>query len=155
MSEEKQDERMFSIQRVYTKDVSFESPNSPQVFLEDTQPEIKLNLGSTINQLGENNYEVVLAVHVESKHEDKTLFLVEVQQAGIFLIKNFSQKEMGPLLNIGVPNILFPYAREAVTDLVTRGSMPQLIIQPVNFEAMYAQQIASQQQATKEETTKH
>lgn len=151
MPEENKDERLFAIQRVYTKDISFESPNSPQVFLENIQPEIQLNLGSNINRLNDTNLEVVLTVNVEGKHEDKTVFLVEVQQAGIFLVNGFAQEEMGPLLNIGVPNILFPYAREAISDLIARGSLPQLILQPVNFEAMYAQQLASQENAQTEE----
>lgn len=152
MPEQNTDERTFAIQRIYTKDISFESPNSPHIFLDNIQPEVQLNLGSTINQLNEQNFEVVLTVNVEGKHEDKTVFLVEVHQAGIFLINGFSQEEMKPLLNIGVPNILFPYAREVVSDLVVRGGLPQLILQPVNFEALYAQQQASQEQGAQVET---
>lgn len=141
---ENAEQRQFSIQRIYTKDISFESPNSPQVFIGEWKPELNVNLQSVINQLGNDNMEVVLTVTVEAKDGDKTSFMAEVQQAGIFMVKGFSDEEMGPLLGIGAPNALFPYAREVISDLVTRGSFPQFVLQPVNFEAMYAQQMAQQ-----------
>lgn len=142
---ENPDQRQFSIQRIYTKDISFESPNSPQVFIGEWKPELNVNLQSVINQLGNDNVEVVLTVSVEAKDGEKTSFMAEVQQAGIFMVKGFKDEEMGPLLGIGAPNALFPYAREVISDLVTRGSFPQFVLQPVNFEAMYAQQMAQQQ----------
>ena len=144
MTEQTQDERQFAIQRIYTKDISFESPNAPQVFLGEWKPELNVNLQSQINDLGNDNMEVVLTVSVEAKDGEKTSFMAEVQQAGIFMVKGFKDEEKGPLLGIGAPNALFPYAREAISDLVTRGSFPQFVLQPVNFEAMYAQQLAQQ-----------
>ena len=95
---------------------------------------------------------MVLTINVEAKQGDSTAFLVEAQQGAIFLVKGFSDEEMGPLLGIGAPNALFPYARELVSDLVTRSSFPQLVLQPVNFEAMYAQQVAAQKEQGEAET---
>jgi len=153
MSEQAAQERQFAIQRIYTKDLSFESPNAPAVFMGEWKPEINVGLQTEINHLGNDSIEVVLTVNVEAKHGDNTAFLVEVQQAGIFLAKGFSEQELSPLLGIGAPNALFPYAREVVSDLVTRGSFPQFMLQPVNFEAMFAQQVAAQQQAAQTEET--
>lgn len=147
MSEQATEQRQFVIQRIFTKDVSFESPNAPHVFIGEWKPQISVNLQTNINQLGNDTAEVVLTIHVEAKQDDKTSFLVEVQQAGVFLAKGFTEQELGPVLGIGAPNALFPYAREAITDLVTRGSFPQFVLQPVNFEALYAQQQAEQQQS--------
>ncbi len=152
MPETTKNERSFAIQRLYTKDVSFESPHSPQIFLEDTQPEIQVNLNNTANPMDENHHEAVLTLQVEGRHQEKTLFLIEVHQAGIFLVSGFQKEEMPPLFNIGIPNILFPYARETVSDLAMRGGLPQLILQPINFEAMYAQKMASAGQSTTTES---
>jgi preprotein translocase subunit SecB len=137
--------RQFAIQRIYTKDVSFETPNAPQVFTTEWKPNINVQLNTSVQDLGENHYELVLNVTVTAKQGDKTGFLAEVQQAGIFLISGVPDAEMGPMLGIFCPNILFPYAREAVSDLVNRGSFPQLNLAPVNFEALYAQQVQQQQ----------
>jgi preprotein translocase subunit SecB len=139
VSEEQQ--RQFVVQRIYTKDLSFEAPNSPRIFQDQWKPEIKVGLGSDINKLADDAYELVLKVSVEAKHEDKTVFLVEVQQAGLFSIQGFEQQEIDALLGVAAPNILFPYAREIVSDLVTRGSFPQFVLQPVNFEGLYSQQL--------------
>ena len=151
--------RQFIIQRIYTKDLSFESPLSPQVFIGDWKPEINVGIQSQINQLGSDNVEVVLTINVEAKQEENTAFMAEVQQAAIFMVKDFSDEEMGPLLGIGAPNALFPYAREVITDLISRGSFPQFVLQPVNFEAMYAQQrqarAAQAQQPAGETDTAH
>ena len=142
MSDEQKADRQFAIQRIYTKDISFESPNAPQVFISEWEPKINVDLSTEIQALSEDTIQVVLTVNVVAKHEDKTAFLVEVQQAGIFLAKGFSEEELGPLMGIGAPNTLYPYAREVVSDLITRGSFPQFTLQPVNFEQMYAQQMA-------------
>jgi preprotein translocase subunit SecB len=147
MSDEQQTDRQFAIQRIYTKDISFESPNAPQVFISEWEPKINVDLSTEIQALSEDTIQVVLTVNVVAKHEDKTAFLVEVQQAGIFLAKGFSEEELGPLMGIGAPNALYPYAREVVSDLITRGSFPQFTLQPVNFEQMYAQQMASQKKS--------
>ena len=145
MSDEQQVDRQFAIQRIYTKDISFESPNAPQVFISEWEPKINVDLSTEIQALSQDTTQVVLTVNVVAKHEDKTAFLVEVQQAGIFLAKGFSEEELGPLMGIGAPNALYPYAREVVSDLITRGSFPQFTLQPVNFEQMYAQQTASKE----------
>jgi preprotein translocase subunit SecB len=142
--------RQFAIQRIYTKDVSFESPNAPEVFRQEWKPAHELNLGTRVNKLGEDTYEVVVTVTVTTKLADKTAALVEVHQAGIVTVTGFSDQELGPLLGAYCPNILFPYAREVVSDLVTKGSFPQLVLQPVNFDAIYAQR---QQQAAQQAKT--
>ena len=147
MSDEQQTDRQFAIQRIYTKDISFESPNAPQVFISEWEPKINVDLSTEIQALSEDTIQVVLTVNVVAKHEDKAAFLVEVQQAGIFLAKGFSEEELGPLMGIGAPNALYPYAREVVSDLITRGSFPQFTLQPVNFEQMYAQQMASKKES--------
>jgi preprotein translocase subunit SecB len=147
MSDEQQADRQFAIQRIYTKDISFESPNAPQVFISEWEPKINVDLSTEIQALSQDTIQVVLTVNVVAKHEEKTAFLVEVQQAGIFLAKGFSEEELGPLMGIGAPNALYPYAREVVSDLITRGSFPQFTLQPVNFEQMYAQQMASKNES--------
>jgi preprotein translocase subunit SecB len=147
MSDEQKADRQFAIQRIYTKDISFESPNAPQVFISEWEPKINVDLSTEIQALSQDTIQVVLTVNVVAKHEDKTAFLVEVQQAGIFLAKGFSEEELGPLMGIGAPNALYPYAREVVSDLITRGSFPQFTLQPVNFEQMYAQQMASKKES--------
>lgn len=148
--EQSSTERQFSVQRVYTKDVSFESPNAPDIFRGEWKPTHELNLNTKINQLAENIYEIVLSVTVSAKVEDKTAFIVEVHQAGIFTIGGFSEQELGPMLGAYCPTLLFPYAREVVSDLVVKGSFPQLVLQHVNFDALFAQH---QQQAMAEAQT--
>ena len=140
MSDEQQTQRQFLVQRIYTKDISFEAPHSPQIFQENWSPEIKVGLGSETKKIDDSNFELVLKVSVEAKQGDRTVFLVEVQQGGLFLIRGFSAEETDALMGVAAPNLLFPYAREVVSDLVTRGSFPQFVLQPVNFEAIYAQQ---------------
>lgn len=134
--------RRFSIQRIYTKDISFELPAAPDIFRQEWQPQIDLNLNVEVELLNEQQAEVVIVVQVEAKQTDQVIFLVEVQQAGIFAVTGFSQEELIPLLHIGAANSLFPYAREVVSDLVARGSLPPLVLQPVNFEALYQQRLA-------------
>jgi len=128
----------FAIQRVYTKDVSFETPNSPAIFQKDWKPEVQLDLDTRSNKLAENTYEVVLAVTVTVKVEDQTAFLAEVQQAGIFTIGNLPEAQLAHTIGSFCPTTLFPYARETVANLVNRGSFPQLNLAPVNFEALFA-----------------
>jgi preprotein translocase subunit SecB len=140
MSEEQQPERQFLVQRIYSKDVSFEAPNTPRMFQENWSPQINVGLGTDVNRIDGENIELVLKVSVEAKHADKTVFLVEVQQAALFLVKGFNEEETAALMGVAAPNVVFPYARELVSDLVTRGSFPQFVLQPVNFEAIYTQQ---------------
>jgi len=146
-------QRQFTLQRVYTRDVSFESPNAPEIFRGEWQPQNELNLNTKVNGLDESTYEVVLTVTITTKVADKTAFIVEVQQAGIFSLTGFPQPELGPMLGAYCPSILFPYAREVVSDLVTKGSFPQLVLQHVSFDALFAQQQAAKQQAKSDEGT--
>ena len=143
----------FDIQRIYVKDVSFEAPDTPEVFTQDWKPEVNLQLNSQGRPVGDKHYEVVLSITVTVKNGDKTAFLVEIQQAGIFQMEGFGQQELGGMLGSFCPNILFPYAREAISDLVTRGGFPQLLLAPVNFDALYAEHLRKQaEQAEQEET---
>ena len=147
MSEESNTvEKKFSIQKIYTKDVSFESPNSPKVFTGKWEPSINFNLGTHVLPLDDSMYEIALTVTITVKNDDLTAYLVEVNQAGIFLLGNFTDAEMGPMLGSFCPNILFPYAREAISDLATRGGFPQLLLAPVNFDALYSQHLQQAQQ---------
>jgi len=138
MSEQEQ-QRQFTIQRIYLKDVSFETPNSPEIFRTDGTPDTHLNLNTAVNHLDGDAYEVVLTLTLTTKVGDKTAYLVEVQQAGIFALAGFTDQEKAPMLGSYCPNTLFAYAREVITDLVTKGSFPQMILQPVNFDALFMQ----------------
>lgn len=144
--------REFGIQRIYTKDVSFEAPNSPAIFQQEWKPESSVNLNTGANKLAENTFEVTLTVTVTTKAGDKTVYLAEVKQSGIFSIKGFPDQEMGPLLGAYCPNLLFPYVRETISTLVTHGSFPQLLLQPVNFDLLYAQH---QQKAAEQNQPTH
>ncbi|MBE9568904.1 MAG: protein-export chaperone SecB [Proteobacteria bacterium] len=139
MSEEAQ---QFAIQKIYLKDVSFESPNSPQVFTDgDWQPQINVQINSSSQTVAEGIYEVVVEIMVTAKKDEKTAFLVEVKQAGIFAISGFSEENLGGMIGAFCPEALFPYAREAVSELVAKGGFPQLLLAPVNFNALYTQQL--------------
>ena len=132
-------EQQFTIQRIYIKDVSFEIPNAPNIFREEWRPENNLTINTTVNGLGQDNFEVVLSINLTSKAEEKTIFVVEVQQAGIFTLSGIPEQERTRLLGAYCPNVLFAYAREIITDLITKGSFPQVILQPVNFDALFMQ----------------
>jgi preprotein translocase subunit SecB len=147
MAEEQQvPEKQFSIQKIYTKDLSFETPSSPKIFTEKWEPTVDLNLSSQIQALESSLFEVALTITITVKSIDTIAYLVEVSQAGIFTLSGFTEEEMGPMLGSFCPNILFPYAREAVSDLVAKGGFPQLLLAPVNFDALYAQQLQYAQQ---------
>jgi len=146
------EQREFAIQKVYTKDISFETPNSPSIFREQWKPEVNMQLGNQAKSLGDGVHEIVLSVTVTAKLGDKTAYLCEVQQAGVFTIKHYNDQEMGAMVGAFCPNILFPYAREAISDLVTRGGFPQLLLAPVNFEALYHQHMQQAQQSAQTET---
>lgn len=135
-----------SIQRVYTKDLSFEAPNSPQIFREDWNPTVDIQLANKATKLGEDVHEAVLTVTVTVRFGEKTVYLAEVHQAGIFQISGFPEQFMSVMLATVCPNILFPFAREAICDLVVRGGFPQLLLAPVNFETLYAQEMQRQQE---------
>ncbi len=139
-----QAEPQFVIQKIYCKDVSFETPNSPQMFTEDWQPEMKMDLHTAVNPLAEGVFEVVLTVTITVKVKEKTAFLAEVEQAGIFNVTGFEKQQQDGMLGSYCPNILFPYVREVISELVNKGGFPQLVLQPVNFDAVYAQHLQQQ-----------
>jgi len=153
MSEENQ---QFAIQKIYLKDVSFESPNSPQAFTDgEWQPQINVQINSSNQAIADNTYEVVLDITITAKHEEKTAFLAEVKQAGIFTIAGFPQENIGGMVGAYCPETLFPFAREALSELVSKGGFPQLLLAPVNFNALYTQQMQQQSTAQSEEGTAH
>lgn len=139
----------FSIEKIYVKDASLEIPNAPQIFTDRTQPQVGVELSNFAQQIEENVFEVAIKVTVTSKIADKTVFLVEVTQAGIFQISNVPAESIEMIVGITCPNILFPYARESVSDLVVRGGFLPVLLNPINFEALFAQQ--KQQQAEQAE----
>ena len=142
---------VFAIEKLYVKDASLEVPNAPNIFLEREAPEIDVQLATQSAPVAEDVYETTLTATVTAKIGDKVMFLVEVAQSGIFRIAQIPAEQLNPVLGIGCPNIVFPYLREAVTDLTTRAGFPPVILNPVNFEAMYMQQ--QQEQANEAGTT--
>jgi len=130
----------FGIEKIYVKDASLEIPHAPQIFTDRTQPQVSIELGNFAQQIEENIFEVAIKVTVTSKIADKTVFLVEVTQAGIFQISNVPAENIELIVGITCPNILFPYAREAVSDLVVRAGFQPVLLNPINFEALFAQQ---------------
>ncbi|WP_097458884.1 protein-export chaperone SecB [Mangrovitalea sediminis] len=145
----------FALQRIYTKDISFESPSAPLVFQEQWQPQVNLDLNTSNERLNDTQFEVVLSLTVTAKVGEKTAFIVEVQQAGVFFISGFEGDQLGHMLGAYCPNILFPYARELIDSLVNRGSFPALMLSPVNFDAIYAQALQRQQEEAQSDSTAH
>jgi preprotein translocase subunit SecB len=137
---------VFQIEKLYVKDISLELPNAPQCFLEREAPQVEVQMNTTGNALGDGIFDVTLKCTVTAKIGDKTIYLIEAAQAGIFRMQNIPESEINPLLAIGCPTILFPYLREVISDSIVRGGFPPLILAPVNFEALYQQQ--AQQAAT-------
>ncbi len=133
-----------SLQKVYVKDASFEAPGAPQVFQEQGQPQVQLNLQQQVTSIGENVFEVVLSVTVTCKLGEKTAYLAEVQQAGIFGMAGFDASGRDAVLATYCPNVLFPYARQIVSDLIQSGGFPPFLLQPINFEGLYAEQMRRQ-----------
>lgn len=153
-SENKQ-QGQFSLQRIYVKDISFESPNSPQVFGQEWKPETKVQFNSSARRHSDNQYEVVLTLNVTVSLGEKVAFIAEIKQAGIFLIEA-PEAMLEPLLGAQCPAIIYPYARETVSDLVSRGTFPQLLLQPMNFEAIFAEaKRRRDEQQPAAETAKH
>ena len=140
MSEETQ-QPQFVIEKIYLKDLSLEIPNAPQVFLEREQPTVEIQLQTTGNPVSEGVYDVSLTITTTAKLKDKTMFLVEASQAGIFRIIGVPADEVEPILGIACPNILFPYVREAISSIVNKAGFPPVILSPVNFEALYQQRV--------------
>lgn len=145
MSDEQAPKNHFSIQKLYVKDVSFESPATPKVFsYEKWDPKIDLNLSNKHTEVGKDMYEVVLSITATVMHDDKTAFLIEIHQAGLFAIGGFNEQDRSYLLGSQCMNILLPYAREVISDMSTRGGFPPLILAPVNFDALYQQHLQAQ-----------
>lgn len=139
-----QNQPVFSIEKLYVKDISLEIPNAPQVFLEREAPQVDIQLHHDSKPIEEGVYQTLLTVTVTAKVKDKTLFLVEVGQAGIFVIRNIPPADLDPVLGIACPNILYPYVREVVSDVVSRAGFPPVVLTPVNFEALYQAQKQAQ-----------
>ena len=149
MAEEQTAEKRLSIGKIYLKDFSFESPQSPDVFRQgDWKPQTDLNLRSSHTAISETEHEIVLTITIQAKEGDKTFFLVELQQAGLFEIAGYEGEELSAILGSFCPNMLFPYARETVASLVQKGGFPEFVLQPINFDALYFQ--AKQQQAAEQ-----
>jgi preprotein translocase subunit SecB len=130
------------VSRIYVKDCSFESPRAPAVFFTPMSPEVKVNMRTASQKLDGDNMEVVLSLTVEAQSDNRALFLVEVHHAGVFTVRGFTEDEKAAILGSYCPSIIFPYAREVVSDLVMKGGMPSLLLQPVNFDAVYLQSLA-------------
>ncbi len=135
---------VFQIQRMYLKDLSLEQPNSPQILLEQVQPQVEINLGLAANPISEGIYEICVTATVTTKVGDKTLFLIEAKQAGIFEIRNIPQDQLQQIIGIACPQIVYPYLRAIVSDVCTRAGFPPVLLAEVNFQAMFE---AQQQQA--------
>ena len=148
-------EAQFMIQRIYVKDMSFETPNTPAVFQQQWEPELSLDLNTQNVELEKGVYEVVLTVTATVKNQKAVAFLVEVKQAGIFTIQGAPADQLDHLLGSFCPSILYPYAREVITSSVIHGSFPQLVLAPINFDALYMQQLEEKQKTQKEAETSH
>ena len=144
MADEQQNQPSFQIEKVYVKDLSLEIPNAPQVFLQQAQPQLEVQINTEGNQFAEGYFEVSVSATVTARTGERTLFLAEAVQAGIFSVRNVPAEELDALLGIGCPTVLFPYLREAISDLITRGGFPPVLLAPVSFEAIYLQRLQQQ-----------
>ena len=154
--EEQTAEKRLLIGKIYAKDFSFESPQVPEVFRQsDWKPQTELNIRSSHTAIQDSHHEIVLTITVEAKADDKTIFLIELQQAGLFEIDGYEGEELGAILGSFCPNILFPYARESIAALIQKGGFPEFIMQPINFDALYLQAKQQQAVAQAEEAKKH
>ena len=142
-------EKRLGIVKMYVKDFSFESPQAPGIFnMQEWNPQTNLNMRSSHTAINESLHEVVLTVTIDAKgqEDEKTLFLVELQQAGLFEISGYGEQEMGALIGSFCPNVLFPYARESIATIVQKGGFPEFVLQPINFDALYQQSLQQQSQ---------
>ena len=138
-------QRQLLLQKIYVKDLSFESPKAPMIFTTNVSPQTQLNVRSSSQEVAPDTQEVTLTITVEAKHDNSTLFLAEVAQSGIFVIQGYSAEEKSILIGSFCPNTLYPFARETIAELVTKGGFPQLLLQPLNFDAIYAQALQERQ----------
>ena len=143
----------FGLEKLYVKDLSLELPNAPQIFTDRDAPQIGIEISNAASKIDDGIYEVVLTITVTSKIGEKTAFLIEVAQAGIFQVRNVPEENLEIIFSITCPNILFPYAREVVSDLSVRAGFPPVVLSPINFEALYAQQKQQQVQDEASKTT--
>ena len=155
MAEEQQPQAVFTIEKIYVRDLSVEVPNAPQVFLERDTPRVDVQLSTEAKPVDDGHYVVTLSVTTTAVLNDKTVFLVEAHQSGIFQIRNLPQESLDLVLSITCPNILFPYARETVSDSITRSGFPPFLLAPVNFEALYQQRMQQQVQPGPAPATTH
>jgi preprotein translocase subunit SecB len=135
----------FSVEKIYVKDVSYEAPSAPQVFGEQGQPNLEMNLNPRVQRVGESLFEVELGVTLTCKLGDKTVYLVEVRQAGLFGLNGFDEPTLDAMLGAHCPSILYPYARQIVSDMISAGGFPPFVLQPINFEGMYADGLRQRQ----------
>ena len=143
---QEQAQQQFSLQRIYTKDISLESPATPAIFKKQWQPQVSVDLGTKSDKIDESgNFEVVLTITITAKVDGETAFLIEVQQAGIFFITGFGAEDLRRIVATAAPNILFPYARECIDNLCVNGGFPPVMLAPINFDAMYQQALAQAQ----------
>jgi preprotein translocase subunit SecB len=138
----------FQIEKIYVKDLSLEIPHAPLIFTEQVQPEIQVQINTEAQQFGEGYYEVAVTATVTAKMGERTIFLAEAEQAAIFALRNVPATDIGPLLGIACPTVIFPYLRETVSDVITRGGFPPLLLAPISFEQLYMQQQAQAQQGS-------
>ncbi len=134
-----QSQAQFTVEKIYVKDVSFEAPNAPAVFNEQGQPQLNMNLNQKVGRLEGDLFEVILGVTLTCTLNDKTVYLAEVEQAGIFGLAGFDDRTLDMMLGTYCPNVLFPYVRQSISDLITNGGFPPFYMQPINFEALYAE----------------
>ena len=141
MAEENQTnpEKQLFLQKIYIKDFTFESPRAPEIFGTNVSPKTQISIKSTAKELTPDTQEVILTLTLEAKDQDKTLFMVEIEQAGLFRMQGYSEEEQRMLIGSYCPGTLYPFAREAIADVITRGGFPQLLLQPINFDGLYAQ----------------
>ena len=145
MSEQQTPQQHFEIQKVYLKDVSLETPNSPAIFTEQWQPQTEVRLETSATPLTEDLFESVLTLTVTAKMGDRTAYLAEVKQAGLFILRGFDEQQKGHMLHAICPNILFPFSREELASLIGKGGFPALLLNPINFDALYLQRLQQQQ----------
>lgn len=145
-TEDQQNLPQVAIQRIYVKDISFEAPNLPELFSVEYKPQIKLEMNSKSRTVADDNYEVILTVSVKAEIEEKTVFLVEVQQAGIFFVKNVTEPQLQHTLSVMAPETLYPYIRETIASLIGKTGFPSVQLAPVNFQALFMQKVQQAQQ---------
>jgi len=158
-AQDQQAQAGFSLQRIYVKDVSFESPNTPQIFDKDWKPEVKMDLNTKNTKVGDNLYEVVVCVTLTTSVEGMTAYIIEVQQAGLFMVQGLEGIQLAQAVNAYCPNLLFPYLRETIDSILVKGSYPAMMLAPVNFDAIFAQAMMQKQkeaaEAAGESTASH